>query len=810
MQKNYLSILFIIAYSAALAQLAGWNNKKYIIVYENSGMNLVDYQLKLTLNTQLLISAGQMNPDGSDIRFAKSCSSNPVLYNYWIESGINTPNTIIWVKVDTLKASQYSEFIMYYDNSLATAVSAVGSTFSGPYSSTDSVASGSSGASANSQRGFRFSPNEDLLVTHFGKREPNGTPRFITLFDQSTQAILVQTIVNGAAAQYNYQNISNPIWLSQGTEYQLQMYNGSTDGYYFGASSQIGQHLTYYDMRYCNSCTQNTFPTSALSNSHYGYPDLWYYTKNTASVSPFYAIFDNSIYITASSDSICPGSAITLSSSFNLGATFSWSNGVVEGSYFIPSSTNTYVLTETRLSGCLFKDSIEIVVYDLPNVTANTSASVVCYGDSVTLTGSGADTYTWDFNTNGVSFPALSSSTYIVTGTDSNGCMASDSVTVIVNFSGYYIISATAGSVCTGDSVTLSGLNGSNYIWNNGIANGVPFAPSSTQTYTVIANDTNGCIRRDSIMVIVEPRPVTNMNPSTSSCSPLIFLSVNSPGNSYSWNNGATTESILITNSGNYIVVVTSPFGCTTVDSILVALIKKPIAGLIPNVNSVCEGAPAITLVGTPAGGTYSANAIGGSFNPITAGTFTTSYMVSNVCGKDTADAVITVNANPLVSLTVPFSALCAGTSATLTGLPANGTYSVVSGSASALVSNIFNATTTGNYTINYTFTNAASCSDSAQFSFNVNCVLGLDNTIINNSSLTIFPNPNSGMFTVNSNVEVDGTIELINELGQVIYQNRMNGLSQNIDVQNIAAGIYHLKVTNGSIMQMKRMSIVK
>jgi len=70
--------------------------------------------------------------------------------------------------------------------------------------------------------------------------------------------------------------------------YILEMFQSTSDGYYYGPSSQIGQHLTYYDMRYCNSCTQNTFPTIALANLHYGYPDFLYTLKKTINPEPTY------------------------------------------------------------------------------------------------------------------------------------------------------------------------------------------------------------------------------------------------------------------------------------------------------------------------------------------------------------------------------------------------------------------------------------------------------------------------------------------------------------------------------------------
>ena len=74
---------------------------------------------------------------------------------------------------------------MYYGNSSAAAVSSIPNTFIGFKSSTDSLTGGTSTAVGSTQRGFRFYPNQDLLVTKFGKYEPDGTTRYITLFNFS-------------------------------------------------------------------------------------------------------------------------------------------------------------------------------------------------------------------------------------------------------------------------------------------------------------------------------------------------------------------------------------------------------------------------------------------------------------------------------------------------------------------------------------------------------------------------------------------------------------------------------------------------
>ncbi|MBA3682917.1 MAG: DUF2341 domain-containing protein [Bacteroidetes bacterium] len=403
-----------------IAQPLGWQHKQTIYVQENSNAMLIDYQLKLIVNTQSLITASQMNASGNDIRFGKTCNGS-TLYNYWIESGINTPTTVIWVKIDTLQANATKSIFMFYGNSTATAVSAIMGTFVGPHSSTDSVSSGAAGGSANSQRGFRFEPTQNLLVTDFGKREPTGTMRYITLFDFTTQAIITQTQVSGPAAQYSYGSIGNPIWLTQGTQYVLQLFQGASDGYYFGTSSQIGQHLIYYDMRYCNSCTQSTFPTNVLSNYHYGYPDLWYFTKNEATPVPSYTLSSAVLNVTSSPTAICVGETATLTAT---GAnTYSWNTSANTASVAVsPTTTATYSVYP---DGCPSFTTITLTVNPTPTITASSSAPLICSGQSATLTANGITTFSWNTSATSPSIvvsPTIST-TYTINGS-SNNCPA--------------------------------------------------------------------------------------------------------------------------------------------------------------------------------------------------------------------------------------------------------------------------------------------------------------------------------------------------------------------------------------------------
>ena len=95
-----------------------------------------------------------------------------------------------------------------------------------------------------------------------------------------------------------------------------------------------------------------------------------------------------------------------------------------------------------------------ITVRSLPSVSAGSDLTV-CSGGDVTLSGSGASTYTWNNGvSNGVVFNPTVTKTYTVTGTDANGCVNTDDVVVTV-LSLPSISGAT--DVCIGASTTLSG-----------------------------------------------------------------------------------------------------------------------------------------------------------------------------------------------------------------------------------------------------------------------------------------------------------------------------------------------------------------
>src|ERR1035437_6651579 len=99
--------------------MPGWLYKVPITVNNPGGSSLTNYQISIAVNTQALIAASKMSGTGDDIRFSDgSCTNLP----YWIESGINTTNTVIWIN-DNLIPPGSSTIYMYYGNAAASPAS---------------------------------------------------------------------------------------------------------------------------------------------------------------------------------------------------------------------------------------------------------------------------------------------------------------------------------------------------------------------------------------------------------------------------------------------------------------------------------------------------------------------------------------------------------------------------------------------------------------------------------------------------------------------------------------------------------------
>ncbi|NTV23351.1 MAG: DUF2341 domain-containing protein, partial [Nanoarchaeota archaeon] len=113
----------IVNLSSTDTSVMWWNSsfgyRKLFSITETSGSNLSLYQINISVDTSDPISAGKMSSNCSDIRFSDNRTNE---LNYYIASGCNSPNTIIWVKLN-LTASSVNPLFMYYGNPQAANVS---------------------------------------------------------------------------------------------------------------------------------------------------------------------------------------------------------------------------------------------------------------------------------------------------------------------------------------------------------------------------------------------------------------------------------------------------------------------------------------------------------------------------------------------------------------------------------------------------------------------------------------------------------------------------------------------------------------
>jgi len=80
-------------------------------------------------------------------------------------------------------------------------------------------------------------------------------------------------------------------------------------------------------------------------------------------------------------------------------------------------------------------------------------------------------------------------------------------------------------------------------------------------------------------------------------------------------------------------------------------------------------------------------------------------------------------------------------------------------------------------------------------------------------SSLSVYPNPTNGKFTVSiANAEAtDMTVELVNISGQVVYRNEVKAVysyNEDIDASEFAKGVYYLKVNNGEEVKVEKIVV--
>jgi hypothetical protein len=281
---------------------------------------------------------------------------------------------------------------------------------------------------------------------------------------------------------------------------------------------------------------------------------------------------------TISSSVVCSGESVTLTATGGL--SYVWSPVTSTGSMVVATVNGPTLFSVIGYNSFSCSATSNQVVITNPSPTINIAASdnLICTGSSVTLTASGASTYTWNTGSNStiISDSPASTTIYTVTGSAAN-CSSSQTIQVGVFAPSVAISGQTA--ICTGATATLTASGADNYTWDNGSP--VPVInvnPTSTTIYTVSATTASGnivCPSSQTFQLLVNPNPTVSVVPTrTFMCLKETNTLTASGAGTYSWNTNATTPTIAITSSVattlNFTVTGTSPQGCTNVKTIQV------------------------------------------------------------------------------------------------------------------------------------------------------------------------------------------------------------------------------------------------
>jgi hypothetical protein len=144
---------------------------------------------------------------------------------------------------------------------------------------------------------------------------------------------------------------------------------------------------------------------------------------------------------------------------------------------------------------------------------------------------------------------------------------------------------------------------GATYLWNTG-ATTQTISVNTAATYSVVVTTAFGCDASDAVVVNVVANPIVDLGDDFTVCSDAtIVLDANNPGATYNWNTGATTQTIAVTESGTYGVIVTNGFGCAKSDFVSITIHPTPIIDLGTTID-FCENTT-ITLDAENTGSSY-------------------------------------------------------------------------------------------------------------------------------------------------------------------------------------------------------------
>jgi PKD repeat protein len=229
------------------------------------------------------------------------------------------------------------------------------------------------------------------------------------------------------------------------------------------------------------------------------------------------------------------------------GGTWSGTGVTSIGGVFTPNGLGVFVLTYTYTdgNGCTNNDTMRVTVITPQIAIAGTGFRICQSNTSINLTGFSPAGGTWsgtNVTPTGVFTPSQLGLTILTYSYGAGTCLNTDTIQVTVD--SLPIMSANGGTICSGQSFSISGTGLGSYLWStSAITQNINVSPSvGSNVYTLTVTNSYGCSSSDTAVVLVNPLPTItnqlfqNICSSDTTTSVICTSSVNNVTNTFTWN----------------------------------------------------------------------------------------------------------------------------------------------------------------------------------------------------------------------------------------------------------------------------------